>query len=103
MTHQVALTFCADVDPARRTDLDLLLNEMASDPAHNSVLSFGDLPQTHFARIVVLDGTAGDTLLLTLDCDASIRDRIRDLAQLTGDGIDQLFGSCTDYPTSPTS
>ncbi len=106
MTYQVALTFTATVDADRRAGLDRLLERVAVDPAANPVLPFGQLPGTHFARIVVLDqpaaGTSADTLVLTLDCDASIEERLHDLAQIAGAGIDELFGTCADYPSHPS-
>ena len=106
MTHQVALTVTAEVAPDRRTGLDRLLEQLAAAPADNPVLPFGDLPHTHFARVVVLDrpaaGTSADTLVLTLDCDATVDERLNDLATLTGAGVDELFGACADYPRAPS-
>jgi hypothetical protein len=106
MSHQVALTFSAAVLPGRRESLDRVLEVMAEDPGRNKVLAFADLPHTHFGRVVVLEPSAADegeaTLLVTLDCDATARERIDDLVEIGGAGIDELFGACVDYPDVPT-
>ncbi len=105
MSHQVALTFSARVLPARRAELEDTLAAMAQDPAGNAVIPFARLPHTHFARVVLLEPTPADdgaaTLVMTLDCDASTGERVRDLAEIGGVGIDRLFGACADYPHEP--
>lgn len=107
MTHQVALTFSARVRPDRRQDLLRSLALMAEDPANNPVLPFARLPHTHFARVVLLEPVTGDgdpaSLLVTLDCDAPKAARLVDLAEVAGTGLDELFGTCADYPQPPTS
>jgi hypothetical protein len=106
MSHQVGLTFSAAVLPGRRESLAHLLSVMAEDPARNQVLAFADLPHTHFGRVVLLDPTPAEggegTLLVTLDCDAPARERVDDLVEIAGAGIDELFGACADYPAMPT-
>ena len=107
MTHQVALTISGRIPPARRAELERVLATMAADPAGNAVVPFGRLPHTHFARAVLLEpdqgaGEAASTLVVTLDCDGTVRARLRDLVDLAGAGLDELFGGCVDYPASPT-
>jgi hypothetical protein len=105
MTHQVALTFSAPVLPDRREAVERVLDAMAADPADNRVLPFARIPHTHFGRVVLLEPGSGEdepTLLVTLDCDATVGDRVADLVEIAGAGIDELFGSCTDYPDVPT-
>lgn len=106
MTHQVALTICAPVAPERLDGLRNVLDAMAADAARNPVLPFAELPATHFARLVIIDGdragTETATLVLTLDCDAPAAQRLQELAGLTGAGVDQLFGHCVDYPAAST-
>ena len=106
MTHQVALTFSAEVLPGRREGLARLLGSMAGDPGGNPVIPFGEIPHTHFGRVVLLDATPADegaaTLLMTLDCDATVGQRLGDLVEVAGSGIDELFGACVDYPDAPT-
>jgi hypothetical protein len=107
MTHQVALTFSAHVRPDRRESLERSLASMADDPGRNPVLPFARLPHTHFARIVLLEPVAPDrepaTLIMTLDCDAPARARLRELVEIAATGLDELFGSCAEYPRAPTS
>ena len=105
MTHQVALTFTAPVLPGRREALERVLGSMAADPADNRVLPFARIPHTHFGRVVLLEPGSEEgepTLLVTLDCDATAGDRLADLVEIAGAGIDELFGSCADYPDVPT-
>jgi len=106
MSHQVALTFSAEVLPGRREGLARLLGSMAGDPGGNPVIPFGEIPHTHFGRVVLLDATPADegaaTLLMTLDCDATVGQRLGDLVEVAGSGIDELFGACVDYPDAPT-
>src|SRR4051794_25790904 len=99
MTHQVALTFSARVRPGRREALEELLCSMAEDPGGNRVIPFAQLPQTHFARVLLLEpGPEEDdpTLIVTLDCDATVGERLDDLVQVAGAGLDELFGGCAD-------
>jgi hypothetical protein len=105
MTHQVALTICASVEPDRLDELRGLVDAMATDSAHSSPLPFADLPMTHFARLMMVERATdlgGTTLVLTMDCDAPAADRLEDLARIGGNGVDKLFGTCTAYPASPT-
>ena len=105
MTHQVALTITGSVVPDRLPELERVVATMAKDPGHNPVVPFADLPATHFARVVILapgsGGTAVPTLLMTLDCDASVLERLDDLVEVAGTGLDELFGVCADYPPAP--
>src|SRR4051794_22106999 len=107
MSHQVELTFSAAVLPERREALEHVLELMADDPAANKVIPFADLPHTHFGRVVLLEPRAADdgagTLLVTLDCDALVPDRLQALVEIGGEGLDQLFGACGEYPTEPAS
>lgn len=106
MTHQVALTISSRVPADRRGELDGLLDVMAKDPGNNQVIPFAQIPHAHFARVLLLEptpGTADTTLLMTLDCDATVGDRLQDLVEIAGTGLDELFGMCVDYPATPTS
>src|SRR4051812_28036748 len=105
MTHQVALTFSARVLPGRREALERLLGVMAEDPDGNRVIPFARLPLTHFARVLLLEPQADEdepTVIVTLDCDATVGERLDDLVQVAGAGLDELFGACADYPDVPT-
>ena len=106
MSHQVAITISGRVPTDRVPALERVLETMAADPGTNLVIPFAQLPQTHFGRVVLLDPVRGEaeaTLLVTLDCDASISHRLRDLVEVGGTGLDELFGACAGYPETPTS
>ena len=113
MTHQVAVTISGRVRPERRAELEKLLDAMAADPGANPVIPFAQMPNTHFARVLLLpplpgpahgpaQGSPETTLLMTLDCDAEITGRLRDLVDIAGTGVDDLFGACEGYPSAPT-
>ena len=102
MSHQVGLTVSGQVVPERLEELLRVVDTMAEDPGDNPVIPFGQLPYTHFGRVVVLAAGSGGTdtaaVLMTLDCDAKPGDRLRDLVDLAAKGLDELFGACVDYP-----
>ena len=106
MSHQLGLTVTGSVVPERLAELERVVSSMSLDPAHNAVIPFGDLPHTHFARVVILaSGSGGEdsaTLLMTLDCDATAGDRLRDLVEVAGKGVDELFGCCAGDPAAAT-
>lgn len=97
MTHQVALTICAAVQPERMASLQMLLTKIGADSARNPVVPFANMPSTHFARILIVSGEV-PTLVLMLDVDAPARTRLRDLVAVAGVGLDELFDHCRDYP-----
>ncbi len=66
------------------------------------------VPGVHFARWLIVPGDstlAGgpvpDTLVYTADVDGSPAAHLRELDRHAGALLDQLFGHCVDYPTSP--
>jgi hypothetical protein len=104
--HQDALTIMAPVSPARRREVEQVLEEMKINPGFNRVLPFGELPGCHFGRVVLVPSAPGpsgdvrpDALLLASDCDGSADDHLRALVDTAGDGLDRLFGACDDYPS----
>jgi hypothetical protein len=102
MSHQVGLSISGRVVPGRLAELEQVIATMADDPAHNAVVPFASVPHTHFARVVILeDGSDSPTLLMTLDCDASTGQRLRDLVEVAAPGMDRLFGVCEGYPAAP--
>ena len=99
MSHQLALTVRATVKRGETDALGRLLTSMGADGAHNAVIPFAALPGVHFARLLLLDeGTGAPGLLLTLDCDAPSKRRLRDLVATAGTGLDAVFGHCEGYP-----
>jgi hypothetical protein len=108
--HQEALTLVAAVNPARKNALESLMAELGSDPAANSVLPFGALPDCHFARVVMLPESrdlegqpVAPELLVLSDCDGSADDHLEALVDAAGSGIDRLFSHCVGYPSVPAA
>ena len=105
MAHQVALTVVADLEPSEHERLARVLEGMGDGLANGSVLDFGQLSRVHFGRLLVLDETRdlrGEvvpaSLLLMTEVDAPLEGHIRELATVTGAGLDELFGGCAGYP-----
>src|SRR5262245_17117443 len=99
MPHQVALTVGAPIKRDEVEDVRRLLEEMAADVAHNRLLPFGELPSTHFGRLVIVELSAGvPSLLLMVDADAPLDERLRELVDIAGEGIDELYVHCEGYP-----
>lgn len=82
---------------------------LAHNPAQNDVLSFGALPGCHFGRVLHLPSSTdlqgqriGPQLMLLSDCDGSAKTHLRQLVDVSGAGLDRLFGACVDYPRQPS-
>src|SRR5262245_2452894 len=100
MAHQVALTVGAPIKVGELEAVEKLLDAMALDSAHNRLIPFGELPSTHFGRILIVELSPGvPTLLLMLDADAPLDARLAELVDLAGPGIDELYGHCEGYPS----
>lgn len=100
MPHQVALTVGAPIRAGQVEAVEKLLDEMSLDSAHNRLIPFGDLPATHFGRVLVAELTAGaPSLLLMIDADAPLDARLAELVDMAGPGLDALFGHCEGYPS----
>src|SRR4051812_6336698 len=98
MSHQVALTVCADVLPGRLEDVRRILARIRAADGQSAVLPFARIPQTHFARLLVVETGGTATLVLMLDCDAPAHERLHDVVEASGAGLDELFGCCAGYP-----
>jgi hypothetical protein len=100
MAHQIALTVGAPIRAGELEAVEKLLDAMALDSAHNRLLPFGELPSTHFGRILIVELSPGvPTLLLMLDADAPLDARLAELVDLAGPGIDELYRHCEGYPS----
>jgi hypothetical protein len=105
MPHQVALTLAANVRPSEVESLKQLLETMGNGTANGSVIDLGALDGIHFARFVLLDETVdlgGEPLPAWLvymsDLDVSRERHLENLVDSAGEGLDELFGRCADYP-----
>jgi hypothetical protein len=106
MPQQSAVTLLAPVAPEHR---DRALDALAdlAGPGR-AALAFDRHVGLHFARILLLDGATspsgaevGPALLYSADLDGSAEDHIGALADVSGEGLDRAFGSCSGYPTRP--
>lgn len=110
MPHQEALSVVATLEPSRRSALEQTLTGMRADPGHNTLVPFAKLPNCHFGRVFCWD-TMSDPqgnvlppqLLLLADCDGSSDVFLADLVNVAGEGLDGVFGHCTDYPSNPSA
>lgn len=105
MPQQEAFTAIADIRPGAGESLERLLAVIGKDPAQNTVLPFGALPNVHFARLLVLPesvdldgGVIPAKLVISTNVDGSVRQHVRDLAHAVPEGLDQVFGHCEGYP-----
>lgn len=94
MPHQVALTVWARTKPGMAGDLDGLLRGEGA-----ALLPFERLAGVHFARLLIVDdGEPEPGLLLTMDVDAPLERRLRELVDQGAEGLDRVFCHCEGYP-----
>jgi hypothetical protein len=109
VTEQLAVTIVADVKARSGASLKRLLTKMGKDAAGNEVLPFGELPSTHFARMMMLD-PAKDLdgnplpahLIYMSDVDVPIEEHLEELVDLAPAGLDRILGHCHGYPERGT-
>jgi hypothetical protein len=106
--HQVAITIRAPIRPGQVAALTELLQQIDAGDRRAKLLPFESLP-VHFARFVVLHSTVdlagspiGPSLIFLSDVDSPAGAYLRDLADQAGEGLDQIFAHCEDYPASPS-
>ncbi len=106
MTHQESLTIIAPIKPDQIESLRQILQFIQQNVEHNAVIPFAQFPQVHFARFVILE-TVVDPLngspipprLAFSSCiDAPLKNYVRSLAKVAGEGLDQIFSHCWGYP-----
>ncbi|MDP8992406.1 MAG: hypothetical protein M3N31_05035 [Actinomycetota bacterium] len=105
MAHQDALTIVADIRPGRVDELRQLLEAMGEDAGRNDVLPFAALSGVHFARLLIVDEATDlegrsipARLVYICDVDAPLERHLAELVDVTGDGVDRIFGQCEGYP-----
>jgi hypothetical protein len=110
VSHQEALTIVAKLDPHKVASVQPALAELQRDPARNSVLPFGSLPDCHFGRVLFMPATAdlqghpiAPQLILLSDCDGPVSDHLERVVDVAKDGLDSLFGACEAYPAQPVT
>lgn len=107
MSHQVALTVIARIKQGEVEHLKQLLKSMNDNVAHNDVIPFARLSNTHFARLIVLDESVdlngariAPSLVYMSECDAPLDQHLHELSDIAGEGLDKLCSHCADYPVS---
>jgi hypothetical protein len=97
---QQALTIVAEIDPARRDELDELLAAIGEHPHYHALMPLGRLPCTHFFRLAVLDNDPElpEQLVLESNHDGSRDEYYRLMADKIGAGLDRVFACCKGWP-----
>ena len=106
--HQVALAARATVNRGRVDDLRKALAAMADERDGAPSIPFSGLRGVHLARLMLIEDDLDKdgnripaSLIYTSEVDAPLDDRVDELADLGGPGLDATFGLCEDYPATP--
>ncbi len=101
-----ALTVLAEIDPARRPELEATLRAIAADLDTNMIFRPCDLPATHFMRFVLITDEPNRELpvLLAWECnhDGEAEAYLARIARHVP-SIDRVFEHCRDYPAAGTA
>ncbi|HEY7033791.1 MAG TPA: hypothetical protein VH482_20815 [Thermomicrobiales bacterium] len=107
MEQQLAVTIIARIRSAAIGQLDELLTTMGNGVANGAVIPFTQLSQLHFARILILEESAGaggestpPYLVFLSDIDGSLDRYLRDLVASARTGLDDIFSHCEGYPAA---
>jgi len=115
-TFQSSFMVVAPLDVKRTDELRSLLATMNRDPGtadpKNNIIPFGQLPDLHFARIVVLDDQTLDDittayglprrnyplyLAFLADFDGHVDQFRNHMVSIARKGLEQIFSFCTDF------
>lgn len=106
MTHQVPLTTIAKIKLGKMDDLKRLLEIINEDVEANKIIPFVKFNQVHFARFVILEEAKDvdnkiiqPSLVFSSEIDAPLERYFNDLVDLAGDGLDQIYSHCENYPS----
>jgi hypothetical protein len=101
-----ALTVLAEIDPARRPELEACLRAIAADLDNNVVFRPCDLPATHFMRFVLVTDEPRRELPVLLAWESNHDgEAAAYLARIARHvpSIDRVFEHCRDYPAAGTA
>ena len=105
MPHQLGVTIRAQVAADQVMPLRDWLAKVANHGTADGLFAFGHMRGLHFAKLFVLEATTDSggqpipaSLVLMTEVDAPLRSHLAELIDVGGDGIDQAFGYCKDYP-----
>ena len=101
-----ALTVLAELDPARRPEIEACLRAIAADLDTNTIFRPCDLPATHFMRFVLITDEPHRELPVLLAWESNHDgDAAAYLARIARHvpSIDRVFEHCRDYPAAGTA
>jgi len=97
-------TFCAEVDPARRSTLDAHLADLAARSASPPYAPFGSIPSLHFASAVVFEMPGFPALLVfEHNFDGDVEPFVASLLDAAAPEVYALFSCCADFAPSAVS
>ena len=106
MPYQSAVTVLAPLAPGQRDDAATALAELAG--RGRETLAFDRHATLHFARLLLVDGEEGPageqfppSVVYTADLDGAPDTHLRELADVSGAGLDRAFSTCIGYPAHP--
>lgn len=106
MTHQVPLTIITKIKLGKMDALKQLLKIISEDVESNKIIPFVKLNQVHFARFVILEETRDlddkiiqPSLVFSSEIDALLEKYLNELLDVAGDGLDQIYSHCENYPS----
>ena len=108
--NQGALTIIAEIKSGEAENLRELLKKMVPPNGHietNNIVPFAKLTTIHFARFVVVDkslSVEGELrslkepfLILSTNYDYPLAKHLKQLVDVAGNGLDQIYGHCEGY------
>lgn len=98
---QTILTFIARVDPERVPVLRKLLDGMAADVEHNTLIPFPQLKLLHFASLVIIDDPRDNMyLVFENNFDGLLDPYLEELCAQASEGLHRIYSCCRDYPAA---
>src|SRR4030095_474781 len=95
----------ARIRPGQVQTVKGILGTIAEHRGRWDIVPFAKLPNVHFARLVVFDEAADldgnpipAQLAMMTNGDAPLDAHLRALSTTCGDGLDEVFDQCEDYP-----
>ena len=108
--NQGVLAIITKIKKGEMHSLRCLLKKMVpphSDVEYNDKVPFAKLITIHMARFVVVDksmnecaklGSIEPFLLLTTNYDYPLKKHLKELVEVAGKGLDEIYGHCEGYP-----
>src|SRR5215472_8148254 len=95
---QRGLTILSPIDKTQVSGLDALLRAVGNDINNQTLISFSNLTQLHFASWVIFpDGRPGPQLIFESNFDGLAEDFLQQLVNQARPAVDKIYAHCTDY------